>query len=75
MPCIEKLEILESTPNTTTHDFIEWEPGFLCDYIVNTHHKYVLKSLPIWFSIRRRLPQFMATTILSFMRLPTFFRD
>jgi regulator of cell morphogenesis and NO signaling len=43
---IEKLKKLESTTNTTTHNFIEWEPGFLSDYIVNTHHKYVLKSLP-----------------------------
>lgn len=43
---IKKLENLESSPNTTTHNFIEWEPGFLCDYIVNTHHKYVLKTLP-----------------------------
>jgi len=44
---ISKLERLESTPNTTTHNFIEWELGFLCDYVVNTHHKYVLKSLPV----------------------------
>jgi regulator of cell morphogenesis and NO signaling len=43
---IRKLEVLKSTPNTTTHNFMEWEPGFLCDYIVNTHHKYVLKTLP-----------------------------
>jgi regulator of cell morphogenesis and NO signaling len=43
---IEKLMRLESTPNTTTHDFKGWNPAFLCDYIVNTHHKYVLKSLP-----------------------------
>jgi regulator of cell morphogenesis and NO signaling len=43
---IRKLEKLESTPNTSTNNFIEWEPGFLCDYIVNTHHKYVLKSMP-----------------------------
>lgn len=42
----EKLERLESVPNTTAYNFIGWEPGFLCDYIVNTHHKYVLKSLP-----------------------------
>jgi regulator of cell morphogenesis and NO signaling len=41
-----RLKELESTPNTTTHNFNEWEPGFLCDYIVNTHHTYVLKSLP-----------------------------
>jgi regulator of cell morphogenesis and NO signaling len=43
---VQKLEKLESTPNTTAHNFIEWEPGFLCDYIINTHHKYVLKSMP-----------------------------
>jgi len=43
---ISKLKAIESSPNTTTQNFIEWEPGFLCDYIVNTHHKYVLKSLP-----------------------------
>ena len=30
---IRKLEVLDSTPNTTTHNFMEWEPGFLCDYI------------------------------------------
>src|SRR5664279_2270049 len=43
---IEKLEKLKSTPNTSMHNFIEWEPGFLCDYIINTHHKYVLKTMP-----------------------------
>lgn len=42
----EKLKKLESTPNTTTHNFKEWDSAFLCDYIVNTHHKFVLKSLP-----------------------------
>jgi regulator of cell morphogenesis and NO signaling len=42
----ERLKELESTPGTIAHNYIDWEPGFLCDYIVNTHHKYVLKSLP-----------------------------
>jgi regulator of cell morphogenesis and NO signaling len=41
-----KLEELKSTPNTSTNKFNEWETGFLCDYIVNTHHKYVLRTLP-----------------------------
>lgn len=27
-------------------NFKEWDPVFLCDYIVNTHHKFVLKNLP-----------------------------
>jgi regulator of cell morphogenesis and NO signaling len=43
---LAKLKELESVPNTTTHNFVEWEPGFLCDYIMNIHHKYVLKTLP-----------------------------
>jgi regulator of cell morphogenesis and NO signaling len=43
---LETIQKLESTPNTTTHNFNEWELGFLCDYIVNTHHKFVLKTLP-----------------------------
>jgi regulator of cell morphogenesis and NO signaling len=43
---IKRLQNLESVPNISGLNFIEWEPGFLCDYIINTHHKYVLKSLP-----------------------------
>lgn len=43
---LAELKDLENSPGTRTHNFNEWEPGFLCDYIVNTHHKYVLKSLP-----------------------------
>lgn len=43
---LENIQKLESTPNTTTHNFNEWDLGFLCDYIVNTHHKFVLKTLP-----------------------------
>jgi iron-sulfur cluster repair protein YtfE (RIC family) len=41
-----KLDALEFAPADTVHNFKEWDLGFLCDYIVNTHHKFVLKSLP-----------------------------
>lgn len=43
---LENIKALENIPNTSTHNFNEWELGFLSDYIINTHHKYVLKSLP-----------------------------
>jgi regulator of cell morphogenesis and NO signaling len=43
---LSRLEELKSVPDTSNHNFITWDPTFLCDYIVNTHHKYVLKSLP-----------------------------
>jgi regulator of cell morphogenesis and NO signaling len=40
-----KLEKLESGPKSSTHNFLEWDPVFLCDYIVNTHHRYIKKIL------------------------------
>ncbi len=46
----EKLEneILKATeePLNEYMNFKNWEPGFLSDYIVNTHHKFVVKNLP-----------------------------
>ena len=41
----ELLKLLDS-PVVVSQDFKNWDLGFLCDYIMNTHHKYVLKSLP-----------------------------
>lgn len=41
-----ELKDLENQPISPSMNFKEWEPGFLSDYIVNTHHKYVAKSLP-----------------------------
>ena len=38
-------EVTES-PISNAQNFIEWNLDFLCDYIVNTHHKFVLKTLP-----------------------------
>ena len=28
------------------HRYNDWSPGFLIDYIINNHHKYVLEKLP-----------------------------
>lgn len=43
---INDLIKLENTTVNALHNFNEWELDFLCDYIVNTHHKTVLKLLP-----------------------------
>lgn len=46
----EKLEAelneLLTVPANSGQDFKTWKTDFLCDYIVNTHHQYVLKTLP-----------------------------
>lgn len=41
-------EIIEiaSEPQNEFMNFKNWDPVFLSNYIVNTHHKYVLKTLP-----------------------------
>jgi len=41
-----KINQLENSSGSGNHNFKEWDLGFLCDYIVNTHHKFVLKHLP-----------------------------
>lgn len=41
-------EIIETAaePQNEFMNFKNWDPVFLSNYIVNTHHKYVLKTLP-----------------------------
>jgi len=43
---VGKIKELESSPLSPSQNFKEWELGFLSDYIVNTHHRYVSKALP-----------------------------
>lgn len=43
---VRDLEKAESGRGGVTLKFNEWEPGFLCDYIINVHHTFVRKSLP-----------------------------
>jgi regulator of cell morphogenesis and NO signaling len=42
----EEIRAIEQTPALSNVNFKDWEPGFLADYIINAHHKYVLKTLP-----------------------------
>ncbi len=43
---IKEIISLENEPISPTLNFKTWEPGFLCDYIVNTHHKFVVEKMP-----------------------------
>ena len=42
---IEKIGEVQSIHETISHNFNEWEPGFLSDYIVNVHHRFVYNSM------------------------------
>jgi len=41
-----ELEALKSSLPAESQDFKHWNLSFLADYIVNTHHQYVLRTLP-----------------------------
>ena len=41
------LQNIQVNGNGNTANFSLWNPGFLIDYIVNNHHRYVEKMLPV----------------------------
>jgi regulator of cell morphogenesis and NO signaling len=43
---VKQLKALENVPLSQNQNFNDWGLSFLADYIVNTHHRYVLKTLP-----------------------------
>lgn len=42
----QELQQAETNPLIRSLPYDEWSPDFLADYIVNTHHSYVKKTLP-----------------------------
>ena len=42
---IEKLSRLEEDNSSSSH-YGDWDAGFLADYIVNNHHRYIRKNIP-----------------------------
>jgi len=43
----KELTNLDSVIVNSSQKFDEWDLGFLVDYILNTHHEYVKKSIPL----------------------------
>lgn len=41
-----ELAQVAQSPRSPSQNFMEWDLGFLSDYIVNTHHRYIYKALP-----------------------------
>lgn len=43
---VNRLREIETQPSDPGKNFKEWALDFLCDYIVNVHHKYIKKAMP-----------------------------
>jgi len=53
---IEKeLREVDEQPVMPSQDFNQWDLDFLADYIVNTHHKYVVQAIPILFEYTQKV--------------------
>lgn len=51
----KELKAIEEKPSASSQDFNNWELDFLVDYILNTHHKYVLRSIPVIFEYTQKV--------------------
>ncbi len=51
----KELDSVKSQSTLASYDFNLWELDFLCDYIVNTHHKYVVQSMPVIFEYTQKV--------------------
>ncbi len=53
---IEKeLNALDSTYGIPSEDYNSWDLYFLTDYILNTHHKYVKRAIPIIYEYTQKV--------------------
>lgn len=53
---IEKeLKDVDVHPATSSQDYNNWDIGFLADYILNTHHKYVKQAIPIIYEYTQKV--------------------
>lgn len=43
---MEKINAIMEQPERPGQNFSQWSLDFLCDYIINTHHKFVREALP-----------------------------
>ncbi|MBI4930362.1 MAG: iron-sulfur cluster repair di-iron protein [Bacteroidetes bacterium] len=51
----KELHIAETATELPSQNFSAWELDFLSEYIVNTHHKYVIQSMPLIFEFTQKI--------------------
>jgi regulator of cell morphogenesis and NO signaling len=68
----ELTEIAEQ-PADAAHNFKEWDLGFLCDYIVNTHHQTVITLLPQVLAYTRKIADVHGSHHPELLQIATLF--
>lgn len=50
-----QLEAVKGEAADSEHDFQNWDLGFLSDYVINTHHRYVRDNTPFILEISQKV--------------------
>jgi regulator of cell morphogenesis and NO signaling len=70
---LQELSELEGQHPDAAHNFKEWNLGFLCDYIVNTHHQTVTKLLPQVLAYTRKIADVHGSHHPELLQIATLF--
>ncbi len=68
------LDELDNQKEKPSQDFNNWELDFLVDYIVNTHHKYVIESIPILDAYSSKVASVHGTTHPEVVEIANLYR-
>ncbi|MFY9152620.1 MAG: iron-sulfur cluster repair di-iron protein [Prolixibacteraceae bacterium] len=72
---INSLEALKNQTGSHAPDFDSWDIGFLADYIQNTHHQYVSKTIPQILPLAQKVADVHGDHHAEVIRINVLFQD
>lgn len=68
-----ELAAVEEQDETRHTNFSAWDPDFLCDYIVNTHHRYVRENIPFLSELSQKVARVHGDSHPELLKIATVF--
>jgi len=72
---LRELTELEQTPVSAAYRFNEWNLDFLCDYLVNTHHRTVMRLLPQLTEYTQKIAQVHGEHHVELVQISALFTE
>lgn len=72
---LQQLAELEQTPVSAAYRFNDWSLDFLCDYLVNTHHRTVMRLLPQLTEYTQKIAQVHGEHHVELVQIAALFTE
>ncbi|MCU0359192.1 MAG: iron-sulfur cluster repair di-iron protein [Bacteroidia bacterium] len=72
---MNELNKAESAQGFASQNFQAWDAGFLAEYIVNTHHKYVKSAIPFLLELTKKVARVHGADRPELIDIATLFAD